>query len=131
MVKQYFLRFCFTNSMTNSLSSYDFNNFVNKTSKIKTPAPNLSSNVQNNVSKNAPAEEKRQIKRPEVGVVDAPFITTMPIQDAIDIKKTENPYTKYKQTFERYDKINLQTAASVLVGACGIFSLISLLKKSR
>lgn len=108
-------------------TTVNFDNFKNSTSKIKAPAPNLSKEQNSNVQDS----KKRQIKRPEVGVIDVPHITNMPLNDAVEIKRKENPFTKYKLTFKDFNKINLHTLASVVIGACSLVSLFSLIKKSR
>jgi len=87
---------------------------------VKAPAPNLSKNK-------APEENKtkRTIKRPNVGVVSPPNISTTPIFDTMVQKKNENPRKKYKLTQKKHSFFNMQNIISTCIVALGAVSLLS------
>lgn len=93
---------------------------------LKQPAPNITDAKSVSVSQNAP---KREIKYPNVGVVDAPNISKTPISDTIALKKQENPRTIYKLTPKSNKGFRLHNILSGAIIGCSVGALFSLLKK--
>lgn len=91
---------------------------------IKQPAPNI--NVSDNQKKQvADTPIKREIKRPNVGIIEPCNISTTPLADTIELRKKENPYTKYKLSKNNKYKSKFSTFTSI--GIMGL-SLSILLK---
>ena len=89
--------------------------------KVKSPEPNL---VSNQKEKNP----KREIKRPDVGVVSVPQISNTPLADTISISKQENPHTVYKLTNKTDSFLNLNNIASIGIIACAGYLTLPYLK---
>lgn len=73
-------------------------------------------------------KEKRQIVRPKVGVVNVENISTTPITDTLEIRKQENPFTKYKLSNNNKAKFSYKEIASLIIVAIGIGSIFGLKK---
>ncbi len=108
---------------------------INIPAKIKQPEPSVGAEVKaEETSKeetSKPKKKKREIIRPNVGVVDAPKISTTPMRDTITLKKRENPHTVYKKTPKSKKNFHFQGVMSGVIGVCGVASLISLIKSIR
>ena len=90
--------------------------------KIKSPEPNL-------ISKQEKEEPKRKIKRPSVGVVNVPKISTTPLADTLALNKQENPHTIYKLTNKKNPFVNIHNISSIGIFACAGIITLPLIKK--
>ena len=99
----------------------------NSVSKIKQPAPSVSSLTAEAIDEQG--NRYKVIKAQNVGVIKLPKITTTPLTDWVELKKKENPYTIYKPKYKNQSIMGFQTFASLSVIACSILSLIKLFKK--
>lgn len=90
--------------------------------KIKSPEPNLVSSQK--------TDPKRKIKRPNVGVVNVPQISSTPLADTLSINKQENPHTIYKLTNKKDSFLNLNNLASIGILACGGYLTLPYIKKA-
>ncbi len=104
--------------MTAPISSQNF---------IKQPLPSTmeeNSNTQNSTQNTEEKKEERKYNRPYVGIVGVPNISTTPMADTVEIKKQENPYTKYKYIPKPKITGNFQKFASIGTFVLGIGALI-------
>lgn len=91
---------------------------------LKQPEPKVVSNNQN-------AQQKRETKRPYVGVVNVPNITKTPISDVLELKKQENPHIVYKLSEKPKGDLKFHGICSIGIIAGSLISLISLFKKGK
>lgn len=103
-------------------------NSILNSAAIKQPKPSVGekapeANIQ--AQTKTVKKPKREIVRPQVGVVDAPQISTTPMSDTITIKKQENPHTVYKLSSKNKKPFHFQSAMSSIVAGCGILAVIS------
>lgn len=97
----------------------------NAISKVKQPSPAISNEL-TGITQDA---KYKIIPTGKIGVLKPSKITTTPIRDMIEIKRKENPYTKYKIHTKETSIKGFNTTASLAVIGCGILSLIKLFKK--
>ena len=93
------------------------------TAKIKQPEPSLNSS-----SSSSSKSEKRPIKRPYIGVLESPNISSTPLLDTYCKTKEEKPKTVYKLTTKKYKLLTPQTLMGLGVLMCSFFSLRNLKK---
>lgn len=105
--------------MDNSLNSVNLN---------KAPSPNF---VDTTATKTVTA--KRKLNMPNVGVVDAPKMSSLPLHDSIVKNKNENPKTAYKISFpkEKIKGLKKDFILSLTILACSIVSIFSLKKSLK
>ena len=101
---------------------------VSNQNTIKQPLP---STMEANLGANEPIKEaqeqptaQRKYNRPYVGVVEVPEISRTPMADTVEIKKQENPYTKYKYIPKPKIQGNFQKIASIGTFVLGLGALM-------
>ncbi len=98
---------------------------------IKAPNPNFS-NEDSKKSKDKSANiPTRKLNMPNVGVVDVPKISSMPLNDTLALKKKETPKTAYKLS-SKIDKnknnLRFDFVATLTILGCGFVALIKEIK---
>lgn len=106
-------------------------NFLNL---IMQPKPQILPAVDSSKDENAPGSNKnteRKINRPSVGVIKLEKISNTPISDTLELKRQENPYTKYKLSEEKKGKFSIKEFVSFFIFSFGLVSLSSLFKGKK
>jgi hypothetical protein len=108
---------------------FDMSNIQNL---IKQPPPSTmeaNSNTSNATKSDAQSVPQRKFNRPNVGVVTPANISKTPMADSIEIRKKENPQSKYKYIPKLKIKGNFQKIVSTGVFLGGMTALCATLIK--
>ena len=87
-------------------------------SKVKQPKPSI-------LAKN---EGKRVFNFPRVGVLNTPYVSTLPVMDEYTRKRRENPKIVYREVFKKLKFFNLDNILSSAIAVLGGISVISLIR---
>lgn len=97
------------------------NNSPLNLNSIRQPTPSV---------QNSQGATERVFNRPNVGVISLPSISSTPVADTLEIKKSENPKMAYKLTTKSKKGFKLQNLFSLAIVGCSIGALLELLKKT-